>query len=107
MYQRLYLFTLIAFAWLIGVKDVAVGQTPNVWAWGDNYSGQLGNGEDVNTVSRSVPVQVNGMTGAVKVAAGSQNSLALKSDGTVWAWGSNDFGQLGNGINVNSSVPVQ
>jgi alpha-tubulin suppressor-like RCC1 family protein len=41
------------------------------------------------------------------VAAGSAHSIALKFDGTVWAWGSNAYGQLGNGNNTDSSTPVQ
>ena len=41
------------------------------------------------------------------IASGGETSLALKSDGTVWAWGSNSFGELGNGSNGNSNVPVE
>jgi hypothetical protein len=52
-------------------------------------------------------VQVSGLTGAVAVAGSGQHSLAVRSDGTVWAWGYNYFGQLGNGTNTNSNVPVQ
>ena len=43
------------------------------------------------------PVQVPGLTGVVAVAAGYYHSLAVKTDGTVWAWGDNDYGQLGDG----------
>ena len=43
----------------------------------------------------------------VGVAAGDAHSLAVASDGTVWAWGSNEFGQLGDGSNSSSAVPVQ
>src|SRR5690606_16607183 len=64
-----------------------------VWAWGWNNSGQLGAG---TTTNRLAPVQVKGdvgngyLTDVVAVAAGYDHSLALKSDGTVWAWGLND-----------------
>ena len=60
----------------------------------------------------NVPVPVSNLTGVVAIAAGGHNwcagghSLALKSDGTVWAWGSNYYGQLGNGTNTDSNVPV-
>jgi len=53
------------------------------------------------------PVPVSGLTGVTAVAGGSAHSLALKSDGTVWAWGWNGYGQLGNGTTTDSSVPVQ
>jgi RHS repeat-associated protein len=75
-----------------------------VWAWGDNYGGDLGNGTTTNS---SVPVQVQSLTGVTTVAAGENLSLGRKSDGTVWAWGVNTYGQLGNGTTTNSSVPVQ
>jgi uncharacterized protein (TIGR03437 family) len=54
-----------------------------------------------------VPVQVSGLTSVVAIAAGATHSLALKSDGTVWAWGDNSEGELGNGSNANSNAPVQ
>ena len=77
-------------------------------AWGNNTSGQLGNG---GTTTSNVPVAVT-MTGAlagktvVAVAAGNYHSLALCSDGTLAAWGSNSYGQFGNGSTTSSNVPV-
>ena len=65
-----------------------------MWAWGDNESGELGNG---TTLSSYVPVQVNGLNGIVAIAAGEAHSLALKKDGSVWSWGNNESGQAGNG----------
>lgn len=80
-------------------------------AWGNNSSGQLGDG---STTHRLLPVQVSGLTGVADIAAGNtqdlahpSHSLALKSDGTVWAWGSNSSGQLGNGTTTDSETPVQ
>jgi alpha-tubulin suppressor-like RCC1 family protein len=55
----------------------------------------------------SSPAQVPGLTAVTQVAAGGLHSLALRSDGTVWAWGNNWFGQLGNGTGTASSTPVQ
>src|SRR5262249_11945724 len=69
----------------------------------DTY-GQLGNG---NTGQSLTAVQVSGLTHVIAIAAGLQSGLALKSDGTVWAWGENNYGQLGNGTTTNSSTPVQ
>jgi len=55
-----------------------------VWTWGYNGSGQLGDG---TTTQRLTAVQVSGLSGAIAIAAGQSFTLALKSDGTVWAWG--------------------
>jgi alpha-tubulin suppressor-like RCC1 family protein len=77
-------------------------------AWGYNYYGQLGNG---GTTSGKLPVAVNtagvlsGKT-VIAVAAGTYHSLALCADGTSVAWGDNSAGELGNGLTMNSSVPV-
>jgi alpha-tubulin suppressor-like RCC1 family protein len=71
-----------------------------VWAWGQNFYGQLGNGDNIG-LNQLVPVEVlesaNGssLTGVAAIAAGGSHSLALTSDGKVQAWGYNDFGQLG------------
>ncbi len=84
---------------------VALKSDGTVWAWGINSSGQLGNG---TTTDSSVPVQVTGLSkAATAVSAGYDHVLSLQSDTTVWAWGSNSNGQLGNGTTTNSSVPVQ
>ena len=74
-----------------------------VWAWGQNYAGQLGNGSDADT---SIPVAVSNLYGVKAVAAGSSHSLALTADGRVWAWGLNLTGELGNGTFDNSDIPV-
>ena len=86
-------------------QSVAAKSDGTVWAWGSNSSGQLGTGD---TTSHSVPVQVIGLTGvtATQVLTGYQSSFALASDGTVWAWGYNADGELGNGTNTNSTTPV-
>jgi alpha-tubulin suppressor-like RCC1 family protein len=79
-----------------------------VMTWGDNSSGQLGDG---GTRNSSVPVLVSGLsdgtTGDVTaIAAGGRHSMALLSDGNVMTWGDNAKGQLGDGTTRNSSVPV-
>jgi RHS repeat-associated protein len=90
-----------------GLHLLALSESGTVWAWGANFSGQLGDG---STSTSTVPKQVVGLTDVVAVAAGFEHSLAVRADGTVWAWGFNQFGQLGNGTSgfgSNSSVPVQ
>src|SRR5207237_239791 len=65
---------------------------------------QLGDG---NNNSSNVPVQVSSLTGIVAIAGGEVHSLALKNDGTVWAWGNGIYGELGPGSPSDSNVPVQ
>src|SRR5918999_288403 len=74
-------------------------------AWGYNGHGQLGNGTTTN--HSSTPVQVSDLVGVRDTAAGHSYSLALRDDGTVWAWGSNRLGQLGDGTITPSSTPVE
>jgi alpha-tubulin suppressor-like RCC1 family protein len=92
----------------------AVRADGTVWAWGGNGYGELGNGSIGDS---SVPVQVSGLTGVTAVSgdSGGDGVHALRGDGTVWAWGANYYGQLGNGQPCDpfggglcaSRVPVQ
>jgi len=77
-------------------------------AWGQNGSGQLGNNSTTSTTSPVLVTQNGVLSGktVVAVSAGGSGSLALCTDGTIAAWGSNTGGQLGNGSNTDSSVPV-
>jgi alpha-tubulin suppressor-like RCC1 family protein len=73
---------------------IALRADGTVWAWGENAQGQLGQGhrEDIpETLVVQVPI-----TGVVAISAGRSHCLALKSDGTAWAWGDNFWGQVGN-----------
>lgn len=86
--------------------SLALKNDGTVWAWGANYSGELGNGSTGGT--SNFPVQVSGLTNVIAIEAGESFSLALKSDNTVWAWGDNTYGQLGNNNSpTGSNVPVQ
>ncbi len=76
-----------------------------LWSFGANNEGELGNG--VSAVNSQNPVQVLNLTNVVSMTAGTYHSLAVKSDGTVWAWGFNLYGQLGSGTNSDSNVPLQ
>jgi len=93
-----------------GCHSIALKDDGTVWAWGDNFLGQLGNG---TSVPSNTPVQVVGpdgigtLTNIIAIAAGGSHTLALRNDGTVWAWGRNYDGQLGNENNENSNTPVQ
>jgi alpha-tubulin suppressor-like RCC1 family protein len=84
--------------------SLALKNNGEVWGWGYNGSGELGNGTNTNS---SVPVQVTGLTGVIAVSCGNSFSIALKNDNTVWTWGSNLEGELGNGNNTGSYFPVQ
>ncbi|MCG6533784.1 MAG: Ig-like domain-containing protein [Syntrophales bacterium LBB04] len=97
----------VQLSWLTNAKSVSAGshygaavdKNGAVWVWGWNPDGR-GNGTCGNGLSNS-PVQVTNSDGgafkAESVTAGGSSTLALKADGTVWGWGSNFWGQLGNG----------
>ncbi|HVM48885.1 MAG TPA: hypothetical protein VMU04_12710, partial [Candidatus Acidoferrum sp.] len=85
-----------------------------VWTWGANFDGKLGIGVDPVTTPRSlVPVEVHGpgnagfLNSVAAVMGGEMHNVALRSDGTVWAWGWNALGQLGTGTTNDSYWPVQ
>ncbi len=85
--------------------SLALKSDGTVWAWGDNTYGQLGDG---TTTDRHTPVQTSGLTGIfTNISVGEYHSLALKNDGTVFAWGNNGEGELGDGTNTNRTTPVQ
>jgi alpha-tubulin suppressor-like RCC1 family protein len=77
----------------------------SLWAWGDNTSGQVGNGAVVPGI-QAVPVRIGTATDWVAIAAGGSHSVALKGDHTLWGWGSNTAGQLGNSTNLDAAAPV-
>ena len=88
-----------------GYHSLVVTDTGTVFAFGYNPYGQLGLGQTGGT--HTTPSQVTALSGVMAVAAGANHSLALKSDGTVWAFGLGTSGQLGQGSNSTSSAPVQ
>lgn len=83
---------------------LALTNTGRVWAWGSNWSGELGNG---TTLPSSVPQEIKTLDGIIAIAAGYQFSMALRADGTVWVWGSNWDGRLGTGGTGDAYVPTQ
>ena len=89
---------------------IALTEDGKVLAWGANWAGQLGDGA---TVPQSTPVPVKSqdgqgrLEGIIAIAAGTEHSVALRDDGTVWAWGGNRYGQLGDGTTDERNRPVQ
>ena len=87
---------------------LALGSDGRVYSWGDNTYGQLGNG---NNTSSAVPVAVDTsgvLSGkmVLQLVTAGETVYALTSDGSVYAWGDNTFGQLGNNTTTNSNIPV-
>lgn len=94
---------------LPGVTSIPIpspaGNYGRLWLWGYNQYGQIG---DNSVVYRSSPVQtVSGGTDWNTVSAGDNHTLGIKNDGTLWVWGWNAYGQLGNQSTTNLSSPVQ
>jgi alpha-tubulin suppressor-like RCC1 family protein len=83
----------------------AIKTDGTLWTWGRNYYGQLGDGTSYNT--RSTPITTfAGGTNWKQVASGYGHTAAIKTDGTLWTWGSNYDGQLGNNTTTNRSTPI-
>jgi alpha-tubulin suppressor-like RCC1 family protein len=100
---------------LTGVTKISAGSTFNlalrsdgtVWAWGQNDHGQLGNGTTVPTMT---PVKVTGLSHVTGIAAGFNAAVATATSGisavtSVWTWGANDHGQLGDGTLADHLTP--
>jgi alpha-tubulin suppressor-like RCC1 family protein len=95
--------------------SMALKTDRTVWVWGDNTNGQLGDGTSGWTESKNVPIQVPDtsdpsgyLSDVIAIAAGNSHSMVLKADGTVWTWGLNANGQLGDGTTDQRAtlVPV-
>jgi len=94
-------------------KQVSAGYTHTaaiktdgtLWCWGENYQGKLG---DNTIASKSSPVQtVTFGNNWKQTSAGRNHTAAIKTDGTLWTWGSNSYGQLGDNTISSKSSPIQ
>ncbi len=83
---------------------LAIKTDGRLWAWGSNIYGQLGDGTNVNI--KYSPIQIGSASNWQSVTAGYYHTLAIKTDGTLRAWGLNVEGQLGDGTNANKKSPV-
>jgi len=92
-----------------GFHSIVLKSDGTVWVWGANDFGELGDG---TAISRLTAVQVPGLTGVTNISAGKEGvalswfSMAVKQDGTVYAWGLNEVGQLGDGTYAQRLTPV-
>lgn len=86
---------------------LALDSGGNVWSWGGSYYGELGQNNGIYE-SQNIPVPVWGLSNIVSIATEQGSGLALRSDGTVWAWGYDEFGDLGDGSinNRDYAAPV-
>ena len=87
------------------VHSLAVKINGTLWSWGNGQFGQLGNG--LFNSATWIVTQVGTANDWLTVSAGKKFSLAIKTNGTLWSWGLNNFGQLGLGNIINQNLPVQ
>jgi alpha-tubulin suppressor-like RCC1 family protein len=88
-----------------GSHSMAVSDDGTLWGWGQNSDGQLGTGNTTSTTSS--PVQIGTLNNWSKVFAAFRYTTSIKTNGTLWTWGFNGFGQLGDGTAAAKSSPVQ
>ena len=88
------------------LHSVALRSDGTLWVWGNNGAGQLGDGTTAGPFAGDThlsPVQNPLISGVTQIAVGDRGTVVLKSDGTVWAWGYNEFGVTGNG--TRTTIP--
>ena len=85
----------------------AIKTDGSLWTWGYNEYGQLGDGttDRENPYGKSTPIKI--MDDVAAVSAGSGHTAAIKTDGSLWTWGRNDDGQLGDGTTEGKSTPIK
>jgi alpha-tubulin suppressor-like RCC1 family protein len=90
------------------LHSAAVRADGTLWTWGYNAEGILGNGTSVTSCPGTCsPVQVGSDTNWAQVAVGTLHTVAVRTDGTLWTWGYNGYGQLGDGTGLSRLSPVQ
>ncbi|MDI1234545.1 MAG: choice-of-anchor D domain-containing protein [bacterium] len=88
-----------------GFFSIALKANGTLWSWGSNSFGQLGDGKITNT--RTKPYQVGTDKDWVYIVAGTSYAMAIKSDGSLWAWGDNRSGQLGENASLSRTKPYK
>ncbi len=87
--------------------SAAIKTDGTLWDWGNNYWGQLGNGNSGVTANVATPQQVGTANDWKTIIAGENFTIGIKTNSSLWAWGSNSFGQFGTGLYFSASTPVQ
>ena len=86
-------------------QNVAIKQDGSLWAWGANDRGEAG--QSIKNLNIDVPTRIGTETNWAQISTGVAHSLALKQDGSLWAWGWNIVGQLGDSTTSNRFSPFQ
>lgn len=90
--------------------SLAIDERGQIWSWGWNINGQCGLENDLPQLAYNSPREVVNLNGkkCIAISAGESHSIAINSDGTVWAWGANNYGQLSQSNTfASTSTPVQ
>jgi alpha-tubulin suppressor-like RCC1 family protein len=99
-----------------GWHTVTVAMDGTLWSWGDNESGQIGDdtmttynqwGQLENDNTRTFPVRIGTASNWSSVSAGQHHTVAIRTDGTLWSWGNNEQGQLGDGTTTRRTSPIR
>ena len=85
--------------------NLAIKNDGTLWAWGDNSKGECGTGNTNSPIT--TPTQIGTDTDWKTISGGNLYSVAIKTDGTLWAWGYNNTYQLGNGLTADIYTPTQ
>ena len=104
--------------WGGGQHTMALLRDGSVWTWGSDYAGKLGDNQFCVSYADTshdspIPLKVHGpgnvgyLNSVIATSAGESHNIALRSDGTVWAWGWNGYGQLGDGTTNDAHTPVE